>query len=84
VKLQFNISAFKILCSNHGGEYLGRVFSSHLALQGTVWKLTIHNTPEYNGVSKRLNRTLLEWTRVLLHSSELPKNLWSEAIHVVW
>jgi hypothetical protein len=85
VKLQFNISAFKILCSNHGGEYLGRVFSSHLASQGTMWKLTVHNMPEYNGVSKHLNWTLLEQTCALLHSSELSKNLWGEAIiHVIW
>ena len=45
----------------------------------------VHNTPEYNGVSERLNRTLLERTRALLHSSKLPKNLWGEAInHAVW
>jgi hypothetical protein len=36
-------------------------------------------------VSERLNRTLLERTRALLHSSKLPKNLWGEAInHAVW
>lgn len=48
-------------------------------------KLTVHDTPEYNGVSKCLNWTLLEQTHALLHSSKLPKNLWGEAItHVVW
>ena len=84
-KLQFDIQAFKILCSNRGGEYLGKMFSSYLASKGTVQKLTIHDTPEYNGVSEHLNRTLLEWTRALLHSSKLPKNLWGETItHVVW
>jgi hypothetical protein len=50
-----------------------------------MWKLTVHDTPEYNSVSKRLNQTLLERTRTLLHSSKLPKNLWGEAItHAVW
>jgi hypothetical protein len=48
-------------------------------------QLTVHNTHEYNGVSERLNQTLLEHTHTLLHSSKLPKNLWGEAInHIVW
>ena len=84
-RLHFSIPAFKILRSDRGGEYLGKEFTSYLASKGTVRKLTIHNTPEYNGVSERFNRTLLERTRALLHSSKLPKNLWGETItHIVW
>ena len=76
---------FKFLRSDRGGEYLGKEFSSYLQSQGTEQKLTVHNTPEYNGVSEHLNRMLLEWTRALLHLSKLPKNLWGEAItHAVW
>src|SRR5277367_524644 len=84
-KLQFGIPAFKTLRSDQGGEYLGGEFSKHLLTQGTMRKLTVHDTPEYNGISERLNRTLLERTRALLHSSKLPKNLWGEAVnHAVW
>jgi hypothetical protein len=84
-KLHFGIPTFQVLRSDRGGEYLGREFSSYLSSQGTIRKLTVHDTPEYNGVSERLNRTLLERTRALLHSSKLPKNLWGEAInHAVW
>ena len=83
--LHFDILAFKHLWSDRGGEYLGDAFSSHLASKGTVRKLTIHDTPEYNGVSEHLNQTFLEWTHALLHQSELPKDLWGKAItHVVW
>ena len=83
--LHFDILAFKHLWSDQGGEYLGDAFSSHLASKGTVRKLTIHDTLEYNGVSEHLNQTFLEWTHALLHQSELPKDLWGEAItHVVW
>ena len=61
------------------------MFTLHLASQGTEQKLTVHDTPEYNGVSECLNQTLLERTRALLHSCKLPKNLWGETIaHVVW
>ena len=54
-KLQFQIPGFKILQSNRGGEYFGKEFSQYLSSQGTKCRLTIHNTPKYNGVSGRLN-----------------------------
>ena len=47
--------------------------------------LTVHNTLEYNGVSKRLNQTLLEKVQAMLHASELLKFLWGKAVkHVVY
>ena len=40
--------------------------------------------PEYNGVAERPNHTLLERVQAMLHASELPRNMWGEAImHVV-
>ena len=45
-KLQLGMPAFKTLWSDQGGEYLGEEFSKHLIKQGTVRKLTIHNTPK--------------------------------------
>jgi hypothetical protein len=50
----------KILHSDCGGEYTGKVFSSHLQKAGTIAKLTVHDTPEQNGVAERLNRTIAE------------------------
>ena len=68
------------LCSDRGGEYLSGPFDNHLSKAGTLWILTIHDTPEYNGVSERLNRTLLEKVWAMLHASQLPKFLWGEAM----
>jgi hypothetical protein len=48
------------LCSDRGGKYLSSPFDNHLSKAGTLRILTVHNTPEYNRVSERLNRTLLE------------------------
>jgi len=45
----------KMLCSDYGGKYLSTNFSNHLANQGTLHRLTVHNMPEKNGVSERLN-----------------------------
>ena len=43
------------LRSDRGGEYLDGEFSKHLQRNGTIRLLTTHDTPEYNGVSERLN-----------------------------
>lgn len=46
---------------------------------------SVHDTPEHNGVAERLNRTLVERVRAMLHASGLPKSLWGEAMmHAVW
>jgi hypothetical protein len=66
-------------------ENLSGEFNEYLDKMGTVRKLTIHDTPEYNGVAERLNHTLLEKVWAMLHASGLPKNLWGEAVmHAVY
>jgi len=48
-------------------------------------RLTVHDTPQENGVTERQNHTLLERIWAMLHAAQLPKGLWVEAlIHVVW
>src|ERR1700678_1194625 len=75
----------KVLHSDRGGEYLGREFILYLNSKGTTQKLTVHNTPQHNGVAERRNRTILERIRALLRSTGLPRTLWGEAAcHVVW
>jgi transposase InsO family protein len=75
----------KALHMDHGGEYLSNAFSTHLSVNGTIRRLMVHNMPEQNGVSERLNRTLLEHTCAMLHASALPKSLWGEPVnHRVW
>lgn len=74
-----------ILHADRGGEYLDDDFSLHLEEHGTLQKLTVHDTPEDNGVSERLNRTLAEKMRAMLIASGLPAFLWGEAVlHAVW
>ncbi|KIK14931.1 hypothetical protein PISMIDRAFT_16919 [Pisolithus microcarpus 441] len=84
--LQTQFSAkIKCLRSDRGGEYLSAEFTKHLKSAGTECRVTVHDTPEHNGVAERLNRTLIEWVCALIHASGLPKNLWGEAImHATW
>jgi hypothetical protein len=45
----------------------------------------MHDTPEHNSIVESLNCRLLEHVHAMLHAADLPKNLWSEAIHhAVW
>ena len=48
------------LRTDRGGEYLGKEFKRYLRSQQIEHEETIANTPEQNGVSERLNRTLME------------------------
>ena len=74
-------AAIKVLRSDRGSEYLSAAFDKHLADAGTARRLTVHDTPQLNGVAERLNRTLMEKVRALLHTSGMLQNLWGEALH---
>jgi len=74
-----------VLHSDCGGEYLGKEFTVHLKSKGTTQKLTVHHTPQHNGVVEQCNCTIVKCIRALLHASGLPKYLWGEAAcHVIW
>ena len=84
-RTQNHCSAIKVLRSDRGGEYLSNEFDKHLAAAGTARRLTVHDTPELNGIAERLNRTLGEKVRALLHMAALPPNMWGEALrHSTW
>ena len=42
----------KILQSDCGREYLSKELNTHLKAQGTIRSLTVHDTPEENGVAE--------------------------------
>src|SRR5882724_7444000 len=75
----------KCLCSNQCGEYLSNKFSNYLTTHRIKHWLTVHDMPEQNGITERINCTLLERVCTMLHGTQLPKNLWGEALaHTVW
>ncbi|KZV80781.1 hypothetical protein EXIGLDRAFT_569675, partial [Exidia glandulosa HHB12029] len=68
------------LQSDRGGEFTSAEFSAHLKAAGTERRLTVHDTPQHNGVAERRNRTLLEKIRAMRFDSKLPQNIWGEAM----
>ena len=81
---QFNTKV-KCLRSDRGGEYLSAEFTKYLKSKGTECQVTMHDTPEHNGVAERLNQTLVKWVHAMMHASGMPKSLWGEAVmHATW
>ena len=50
----------KALRADRGGEYMSEEFKSYLKECGIKSELTAAYSPQQNGVSERLNRTLLD------------------------
>ena len=68
-------SKIKRLQSDRGGEYKSSDFDTHLKSQGTVRSLTVHDTPEQNGISEHYNCIVAKCMLALLKSSGLLKFL---------
>jgi len=74
LKTQHGVT-IKVFHCDRGGEFMSDEFSRHLQKAGTIRRLTVHDTPEYNGVAERFNRTAIEKVRAMIHKTSLPKFL---------
>ncbi|PNF20906.1 hypothetical protein B7P43_G11180, partial [Cryptotermes secundus] len=70
----------KFLQSDNGGEYCSAAFNEYLDQKGIGRRLSVARTPQQNGRSERLNRTLLCIVRCILENAGLPKSFWGEAV----
>ena len=70
----------KVLRSDNRGEYTSNEFEGYLKKEEIKHEYTIPNTPEQNGVSERMNRTLVEKVRSVLTDSKLPQQFFTEAL----
>jgi Integrase core domain/GAG-pre-integrase domain len=79
VRNQFN-TTIKTLRTDNGTEYTNHEFQSYLKHMGISHQTSCVGTPQQNGIAERKNRHLLEVTRALLFSGNLPKNYWADAV----
>ena len=70
----------KALRTDNGGEYLSNEFKKYLADHGIHHQLTVAYTPQQNGVAERMNRTLMNLVRSMLHHKSIDKRFWAEAL----
>ena len=74
IKNQFN-TTIGILRSDNGTEYFNKYLSTFLVTNGIIHQFSCRDTPQQNGVAERKNRHLLEVTRAIMFSMNVPKYL---------
>eukprot|EP00171_Calliarthron_tuberculosum_P021440 IDg21440t1 len=73
----------KLLRTENGGEYLSNDFRAYLADHGIKHQLTVVYTPQQNGVAERMNRTIMNLVRSIMHFKGISKRFWAEALSTV-
>jgi GAG-pre-integrase domain/Integrase core domain len=73
----------KVFRTDRDGEYLRGEFRGYLKAHGIVPQLTPPWTPQWNGVSERRNKTLLDMVRSMMSKAELSRSFWGFALETV-
>lgn len=71
----------KIIRSDNGTEFKNARLSDFYATRGIVQEFSAPYTPEQNGEAERANRTIIETARSMIQSSQLPLEMWAEAVN---
>ena len=66
---------------DNGGKYTSQYFKKFCADKGIAHQFINPYTPGQNGVSERLNRTLIESTRSMLIHAKMPLKFWAETVN---
>ena len=73
------------LRTDNGGEFTSNDFEEFLKSKGIKHEYSIAFHPPQNGVAERINRTLVEKTRVMLLDAQLPVSYWRYAMqYATW
>jgi transposase InsO family protein len=75
----FNQKIVHLYCDN-GREYLSGETREFCKQKRITYHLTVPYTPQQNSVAERMNRTLTEKARAIVHSAGLNKRFWGEAV----
>jgi hypothetical protein len=70
----------KRLRTNNGLEFYNHKFDEFCKVGGMVRHKMMVNTPQQNGVAKRMNKTILERACCMLSDAGLGKEFWAEAV----
>lgn len=70
----------KTLRSDNGGEYCNGRMRDFLKSKGIQHQTSAPYTPQQNGMSERMNRSLVEKARCMLFEANLEQSFWAEAI----
>ena len=76
----FTGNRIKALRTDNGGEYKSVQCEAYLKSKGIRHETTTPFTPQQNGVSERLNRTLQEMALSQVQHAGLPREFWAESV----
>jgi transposase InsO family protein len=71
------------LKSDNGGEYYSKYFDDYCSYHGIRREKTVPRTPQENGVSERMNRTIMERARSMRLHVGSPSHFWADVVDVV-
>jgi hypothetical protein len=74
---------FKCLRSDNGGEYCNKEFDYYFSYHGIHRENIVPRTPQENGVSERMNRTIMECARSMRLHTGLPLQFWEDVVDIV-
>jgi hypothetical protein len=75
--------SLKCLRSDNGGEYYNKGFDDYCSYHGIRREKTVPQTPQENGVSERMNRTIMECARSMRLHADLPIQFWADVVDTV-
>ena len=70
----------KCLRSDNGDEYCSKEFDRYCSEHGIRREKTVPRTPQENGVSERMNRTIMERARCMRLHAGLPLKFWADVV----
>ena len=71
----------KFLRSDNGGEHCNKEFDSYCSHNGIHREKTVPRTPQENGVSERMNKTIMECARCMRLHARFPLQFWVDAVN---
>lgn len=74
-------SVMRFRCDNGKAEYDNATFQAVLRENGITYEPSAPYTQNQNGVSERMNRTIMEKARTMLLEAHLPESFWAEAVN---
>lgn len=82
--LMENFSGVQIMRirSDNGSEFMNKRMATVCRNYGIVHKKSVPRSPQQNGVAERMNRTLIEKARCMLHCKVVPTKWWAEVVSI--
>jgi transposase InsO family protein len=74
----------KCLRSENRGEYCSKDFDDYCSYHGIRRDKTVPGTQQENGVSERMNRTIMEHARSMILHDIFPLQFWADVVDIVF